>query len=182
MKLSTPTPASDFTVTTLSNQSISLSDFKGKRVLLSFFRNGACAMCNLRVHELNSRFQEFQQKNISILGVFESSREDMLPYVGQQKLAFELIPDPEGKLYELYRLESSEEKINRVIQSGLAEKRIKEAAANGFVLTPQAGSNFFRLPADFLIDENFVIQKAHYADMIIDHLPIDEITNFWQNG
>ena len=179
MKLKAPLPAIDFVGTTLSNKSIQLANYKGERILLSFFRNGACAMCNLRVHELIRHYADFEKNGIRILGVFESSREDMLPYVGQQNLPFELIADPEANLYELYHLESSQEKIEKVISSGVAEERIKEAAAQGYHLTKQAGANFYRLPADFLIDENFNIVKLHYSDIVIDHMNIADIINYF---
>ncbi len=175
MRLTPPLPAIDFEATTLSGRQIHLSEMRGKRILLSFFRNGACALCNLRVHELSQRIDDFAKKNIQLLGVFESSREDMLPYVGQQRLPFELITDPEGKLYDLYQLESSKEKIDQVIASGVAKERIESAAALGYQLTHQQGSNFFRLPADFLIDEEFIIEKAHYSDHVIDHIDINTI-------
>lgn len=167
--------AKDFSAFTLSGETFKLSDYKGSNILLSFFRNGACALCNLRVHELIERFQDFENQNIKIVCVFESSREDMLPFVGEQNPPFVLLADPQGKLYDLYNVETSMEKINNVMKNNLADERIKEAAANGFQLTKQEGANFFRLPADFLINENFIIKKSHYSNQIIDHLEFDEI-------
>jgi peroxiredoxin len=36
------------------------------------------------------------------------------------------------------------------------------------------------IPADFLIDENGRIAKAHYGSAINDHIPIEYITEFAQ--
>lgn len=175
MKIETGTLAKDFTATALDGQVFHLSDYKGSKILLSFFRNGACALCNLRVHEMIKRNDEFRKTGIKIIAVFESSIEDMTSFVGAQQPPFILLSDPQAKLYDIYGVETSEEKISQVMKNNVAHERIAEAAQNGFQLTPQANSNFFRLPADFLIDENFVIQKAHYSNQVIDHLTFEEI-------
>ena len=36
-----------------------LSETKGKKVLLTFYRIAGCSFCNLRLNELNKRFSEF---------------------------------------------------------------------------------------------------------------------------
>jgi peroxiredoxin len=36
-----------------------LNELKGKRFMLSFLRFASCPFCNLRVHELATRFNEF---------------------------------------------------------------------------------------------------------------------------
>ncbi len=52
---------------------------------------------------------------------------------------------------------------------------IEEATKAGFVSELQESSNFFRLPADFLIDENFIIRQLRYTNNIVDFLPVREI-------
>lgn len=170
--------ASDFSATTIDGKTFKLSDLKGKKVFLSFFRNGACALCNLRVHEISLRQKEFDKAGIQVVAVFESSVEDMKPYVGKQKLAFTLLSDPQGKIYQHYGVQSSPEIVNQVIASGSAGPRIAEAAQAGFPLTKQEGSNFFRIPAEVLIDENFNIVKIHHCDQLTNHLSLDEVLEF----
>lgn len=176
-KITTPFPAIDFNATRVDGKQFRLSDYRGKRILLSFFRNGACALCNLRVHEMIYKWPEFLSAGIEVVAVFESSKEDMLPYVGKQVPPFPLLADPTGLLYEQYGVETSPEKVNEIIERGTAKERIQAAAEAGFMLTHQNGSNFFRLPADFLIDENFIIQRSHYSNQIIDHIELDTILN-----
>jgi thioredoxin-dependent peroxiredoxin len=38
-------------------------------------------------------------------------------------------------------------------------------------LTKEEGSNFLRMPADFLIGPDGVVRAAHYAAYVWDHLP-----------
>jgi len=178
MKRTPSTPAPDFTTDLIDGTSLRLSDFRGKKILLAFFRNGACAMCNLRVHELIEALPGLH--GLQVVAVFESPAADMIPYVGRQQPPFPLVADPEGVLYTLYGLESSEEKINAVIQSGVAHARTEEAARHGFPLQRQENANFFRLPAEFLIDEDFRLAEVHYSDQVIDHLPLTRIQEFAQ--
>lgn len=172
------TPAHDFTATTVTGDTFKLSDLKGKKIFLAFYRNGACALCNLRVHELSMRQADFDKAGIVMVAVFESTIEDMKPYLGNQKLAFTRLSDPTGKLYEMYGVTNSPERIKEVMESGSATPRIVQAEAAGYKLTPQEGSNFFRIPADVLIDKGFNIVKIHHCDQLTNHLPIEEVLKF----
>ena len=171
-------PAIDFTAKTIEGKDFTLSSLKGRKIYLSFYRNGACAVCNMRVHEISLQQEAFDKAGIEIIAVFESSIEDMKPYVGSQELAFTLLSDPEGKLYDLYNIKSSPELVNQVMTSGSANSRIAEAGEAGYKLTKQEGSNFFRIPAEVLIDENFFVKKIHHADKLVNHLPIEEVLKF----
>jgi thioredoxin-dependent peroxiredoxin len=170
--------APDFTASTIDGKTFNLSDLKGKKIHLSFYRNGACALCNLRVHEISMRQKDFDKAGIQVVAVFESSIEDMKPYVGQQKLSFTLLSDPQGKLYELFGVKNSPEIVNTVISSGSAKDRITAASQAGFNLVQQANANFFRIPAEVLINQQFEIVKTHHCDQLINHLPIDEVLKF----
>jgi peroxiredoxin Q/BCP len=170
--------ATDFAATSMDGQTFRLSDLKGKKIFLSFFRNGACALCNLRVHEISQHQKAFDEAGIVVIAVFESPAADMKPYVGQQKPDFVLLSDPDGKLYEKYGIKTSSELVNAVMSSPEVGARVKEADEAGFKLTPQQGSNFFRIPAEVLIDEDFNIVKIHHCDQLINHLPIEEVLRF----
>jgi peroxiredoxin len=167
--------APDFQLPTTDGKLFKLSDYAGNRILLSFFRNGACALCNLRVHQLINNHASLTKAGIKVIAVFESSIEDMLPYVAQQAPPFVLLADPKALTYEQYRVEISEEKITKAIAENLVSEKIAEATEKGFALTPQVGSNFYRLPAEFIIGKDLRIEKAHYTNFIIDHLPLEEL-------
>jgi peroxiredoxin len=175
MPIQSGTHAPAFQTEDLFGKAITLEDFAGKWVLLAFLRNGACAMCNLRVHQLIERYPELHTKGLEVLTVFESPRSSIAQYVGKQDAPFAIIPDPRAKLYALYGVESSEEKINAVMTRPETGAVVQEAAAHGFALTPEEGSNFFRLPADFLIAPDGTVRIAHYTDHVYDHLGFDAI-------
>jgi peroxiredoxin len=175
MKLSPGMPAPAFRAVDLYNSAVDLADYQGKSLLLSFFRNAACAMCNLRVHALIERHAEYRRAGLNILAVFESPSEAMRQYVGKQHAPFPLIADPDARLYALYGVENSEEKIAATMVMPSMHAMVETAAAQGFHLTKEEGSNFLRLPADFLIGPDGIILEAHYADFVWDHLPFARI-------
>ncbi len=162
----------------LFDRPIDLQNYQGRWLLLSFYRNAACALCNLRVHELISKHAEYQAKGLDMLAVFESPRANMLQYVGKQDAPFPLIADPEAQLYDLYGVETSESKVQATMAAPEGQARVQAAAAAGFALTKEEGSNFYRMPADFLIDPEGIIREAYYSDLIGQHLSLDVIDTY----
>jgi len=150
----------------------------GNPLLLSFYRNGACALCNLQVHKLIERYPAYRRQGLAVLAVFESSRESILQYVGKQDAPFPIIADPRGHLYARYGVENSDEKVQASMKNPVVADVVKEAAASGFVLTAEEGSNFFRMTADFLIAPDQKVVAAHYAEYVGDHLPFAIIEQF----
>lgn len=175
MQLQAGMPAPIFRAVDLFDKPVDIAAYRGKPLLLSFYRNAACALCNLRVHRLIERYADLSRAGLEMVAVFESPAASMLQYVGKQDAPFSLVADPEAELYTLYGVESSEEKVAATMAMAATQHVIGEAAALGFVLTQQPGSNFERMPADFLIGSDGMILEAHYAGYVWDHLPFDRI-------
>lgn len=179
MKLQTGETAPHFEREDIFGERINLRVYEGKPVLLTFLRNGGCALCNLRIHQLIERYPELHEHGLEVLAVFESSVESIKHYVtARQDVPFPLIADPTASLYDLYGVEVSEEKTQASIaRVGTPEiqQMIQDAAALGYELIHEEGSNFQRIPADFLIGPDQRIQRAFYSDLIGDHLSLAEI-------
>jgi len=50
MKIKPGQPAKNFSSKDIAGNILSLKDYEGKRLMLSFYRYAACPLCNLRVH------------------------------------------------------------------------------------------------------------------------------------
>ncbi len=170
--------APDFTFTGVDGVPLQLSDLRGRKVLLAFFRNAACAMCNLRVRHLIRRYNQWSLQGLEIVAVFESPETNMSQIVNLQEAPFPLIADPQADLYDQYGVEVSEEKVQATMADTNTQNFVAEAAAEGFALIREEGSNFYRIPAEFLIDDDGIIQDAHYSQLVTDHLPLDIIDLF----
>lgn len=178
MKLQYGQPAPTFDVMDVLGNRICLANFADKKILLSFFRYGSCAMCNLQVHKLIGRYDEYRKQGMEIIAVFESPTENIIPFAGKQNPPFPLIADPQARLYDLYGVESSPEAVERAQTNSAMQEYVKAASELGYELKMEEGANFFRAPADFLIAPGLVIDTAHYTDHIFDHLPFEAIDTF----
>ena len=147
----------------------------GRTTLLSFFRNSACALCNLRVHQLIERTADWRARGLDIVVVFESSADAIRASVGTQDAPFPIIADPDARLYDAFGVEVSSAKVEATMEMPETAEMVAAAAAAGFELRKEAGSNFLRMPADFVIAGSGEVLAAHYADFVWDHLPFDVI-------
>jgi thioredoxin-dependent peroxiredoxin len=154
---------------------ISLNDYKDRMLLLSFFRNAACAICNLRVHQLIQHYPTFHAKGLEIVAVFEATPESIRQYVGKQDAPFPIIANRDARLYDLYGVETSENKVQASLSAPMTQTVIQTAAENGFALTKEEDTNFYRMPADFLIAPDGTILRAFYSELIGEHIPFAEI-------
>ncbi len=182
MKLTTGVPAPVFAVQDIFGQSVALQNFAGKLTLLSFYRNSACALCNLQVHKLIARYPDYHARGLEMLAVFESPLEGVRANVGKQDAPFSIIADPSAALYDLYGVETSEAKVMANFNTPKQQQLAQEAAAIGYPLVREEGQNFYRLPADFLIAPDLTILRAFYSDVVGDHLAFDDIDQALQDA
>src|SRR5258708_30349071 len=145
MKLAVDMKAPDFKTEDVFDNPVSLSAYKGKLLLLSFFRNGACAVCNLQVHKLIQRYPEYRKRGLEIIAIFESPRESILANVTKQNVPFPIIADPGAVLYEIYGVETSQEKVLAPVDEVWRDNMIRDAENIGYKLMHEEGSNFFRM-------------------------------------
>lgn len=157
-----------FDAVTMDGRPIRLSDFRGRKLLLAFFRYASCPLCNLRLSEL-IRFQpELQAQGLQILSVFQSPLERLQHYAGRQRPPFPVIADPDHILYRRYGVASS---WGGFLKGSLRIGSLARAAARGFLPGPMDGNKAL-IPADFLIAPGLVIHTAYYGRDIGDHLPL----------
>lgn len=63
--------APDFEAIDTNGEYINLSNYKGQKVLIAFFRYAGCPVCNYRVHKLIENYNKIQSKGYNIIAVFE---------------------------------------------------------------------------------------------------------------
>ncbi len=172
MRIEEGSTAVNFTVEDIFGNKISMSDYKDKKLLLSFFRYASCPLCNLRIAQLIQNYDSLTSKGLHIIAFFQSPKESILEYVGKQDSPFPIIPDPGRQVYKLYGVESS--KLG-YIRGGVSYTMLTALKA-GFKPGRKEGIKEL-LPADFLI-ENLTIKRAFYAKQIAEHIPLEQIWPF----
>ena len=176
MKLAPPQPAPDFTLTDVNGTVVKLAAYKGKKVMLTFYRNVGCPVCNLRFHQLQEQADYFKSKGLVVLAVYESTAGNMKQYVEGENFYATMLPNPDLSLYQLYNIEQSSGKLMKGMFHGAMGKMGKGKKLFRRKIKQDGSSN--RISADFLIDEKGNIKTAYYGKFIGDHLPVDDIKQF----
>ena len=177
MKLTVGKIAPNFTATDIYGSQVRLSDYKGKKIILSFYRNVSCPFCNRRVHRIMGNMVKLRNSGTQLLFLFESSNEKLAKSVLHQGISpWPLIGDSEKKIYKTYGVENSTMKMMRTMVSTNVMLAMQEAKKLNLPKDKDASMNL--IPADFFIDENFKIVKAHYGKHLDDHVDLDELKAF----
>jgi peroxiredoxin Q/BCP len=147
---------------------------KGKPYMLSFFRFASCPFCNMRVHELVKRFDEFGD-DFTIIAVFDSPLDNLIRTAEGHKAPFPILADEKNKYYRDYGIEHS---VSGMLKGMFFRvPTLLKGLFKGYVPTTIKGS-MTTMPADFLIDREGVIQVAYYGEDEGDHLPFDKVKEF----
>ena len=154
----------------LFGQQVDLSQLRGQRVMLSFYRYASCPICNLLVHSLFVQHARLQAMGLTMLAVFQSPAESIRQHVGRQDAPFAMLADPAMTLYRRFGVES---RWAGLLSLGVMRSAFA-ALRKGFMPGAIDGP-LHRTPADFLIDETGRIAVAHYGRHIDDHLPLAQI-------
>jgi len=152
-----------------------LEQIAGRRFMLSFFRFAACPFCNLRVHELVTRFDEFGG-HFTIVAIFDSSPENLRRHAERHRAPFPILADEHNVYYRQYGIERS---LPRTVKGAAMHMPsvLYAMFAKGYWPT-SFGGKLTTMPADLLVDEQGIIQVAHYGKDEADHLPFERVKAF----
>lgn len=173
MEIEPPQAAPGFTMKDVNGNIINLTDYKGRKVLLTFYRNVGCPICNLSFHELEEQSNYFKTKNVVLLSVYESTVTNMKKYTDGEKFYSLMIPNPDLELYNLYAIERNTGKLMKGMFHGAMSKMSKGKALFKSKISQDGNKN--RIGASFIINEEGKIIKAYYGKYVGDQMPIREI-------
>ena len=94
--------APEFTTTDQDGKKRSLSDFKGKKVILYFYPKDNTPGCTKEACGFRDNFARFRQLNVEILGVSTDSEKSHQGFVQKHELPFTLLADADKRLVEAY--------------------------------------------------------------------------------
>ena len=154
-----------------------LSETKGKRVLLTFYRIAGCSFCNLRLHEFKKRNKEFG-KNFIHVGIFHSPVDHLKLSMKKHgsTLPFTILADTDFKYFKKYEIERSFLKV--IAAMLLKPHKIIPAIIKGFI--PIRILGYFDIAVtDILINEDGIVEEVYYAKKdIADHFEFNKIKAF----
>lgn len=96
------TKAPDFTLQDQDGKDVSLSDFKGKKVILYFYPKDNTSGCTKQACAFKELSPDFMEKDAIVLGVSKDSVASHKKFQEKYELPFELLSDPDHKVIEQY--------------------------------------------------------------------------------
>ena len=101
-KLKIGDKAPDFKGVDQNNNSISLSDFIGKKVILYFYPKANTPGCTAQACNLRDNYDDLLKKGFKIIGVSADSVQKQNNFASKYQLPFPLIADTEKEVLKLY--------------------------------------------------------------------------------
>ena len=94
--------APDFTLLDKRGNSVSLSDFLGKKVVLYFYPKDSTHGCTRQACAFAQNHSNFEDKNVVVIGVSKDSVASHLKFAEKYELPFVLLSDPELQAIQAY--------------------------------------------------------------------------------
>lgn len=102
MKLKAGDIAPDFSVNDQNGNSIKLSDFKGKKIVLYFYPKDNTPGCTAEACNLRDNYKALQKAGYEILGVSKDGEKSHQKFIDKHELPFTLLADEEKEIHEKY--------------------------------------------------------------------------------
>ena len=135
--------APNFTLQADDGGEVSLSSYRGKKVVLYFYPKDGTPGCTREAIEFRDMAKGFEKEDAVILGVSKDSVQSHQKFKAKHDLPFKLLSDPEGKVLDLY---------------GVWKK--KSLYGRTFMGTERT---------TFLIDEKGIVKKAYRKVKVKGH-------------
>jgi peroxiredoxin len=88
--------------TVVDGKTVSLADFKGRKVVLVFFSID-CAACRVEIPMIQEQYKMIQDWKVNIMAISaDKSIDDIKAYIDKNKITFPILHDPEWKANDTY--------------------------------------------------------------------------------
>lgn len=127
-QLSAGDPAPDFELTNDQNETVRLSDYRGKRVVLYFYPRDNTPGCTMQACGFRDQYPTIGEKNAVVLGVSPDSAKSHTSFKSKFNLPFPLLVDTDHQLAEAYGVWQ---------QKSFMGKKFMGIVRSHFVIDPQ---------------------------------------------
>lgn len=170
MKLAVGDRVAPFSTVDIDGHSVSLEQFRGRPLLMIFFRYASCPMCNLRLHDFAKEYPRLRARGLSAVAFFHSTAQAIKRNAGRRDYGFPLVPDPNQEIYRAFGVETS--------WLGLLKSMILPSFYRDWIRSIRYGFwgggdlQMAKMPADFLVGPDGHLLLVHYGRDIGDHLSL----------
>lgn len=136
--------APDFTLENQDGEKISLSDFKGKNVILYFYPKDMTPGCTTQACDFRDNYEEFKELDTEVIGISPDPIERHQKFIDKHGLPFQLLADTEqeaAKMYDVWKLKKMFGKefygIERstfiIDKEGIVQKEYRKVRVKGHI-------------------------------------------------
>ena len=100
--LATGAAAPNFSLISQEDKSVSLTDYKGKYVVLYFYPKDMTTGCTIEAHNFQRDLPKYDALNAVVLGVSLDTVESHKTFCSKDSLTFKLLADPDHKVIDAY--------------------------------------------------------------------------------
>ncbi len=94
--------APDFTTKDQDGNTVKLSDFKGKKVVLYFYPKDMTPGCTAEACDLRDNYRVLQKQGYEVLGISTDNEKMHRKFIEKEKLPFRLLADTDKSVHEKY--------------------------------------------------------------------------------
>ena len=138
-------------------------------VFLSYY---GCRMCQLDMRDYAEQYEAIRAAGGQLLVVLQSDPAKLAAQTAQGELPFEIICDPDQKLYREFDIRPASSKETMKDESSAA--KFARIEARGLVHGDYEGEEL-QLPAAFVVDHDLNVTWAHYGRVISDTPTAEEL-------
>lgn len=102
MELKVGDKAPDFEAKIQTGETIKLSNYQGKKVIMYFYPKDNTPGCTAQSCNLRDNYEMLQKQGYVVLGVSGDSEKSHVKFIEKQSLPFDLIADTEKEVHNLY--------------------------------------------------------------------------------
>ena len=95
-------PAPDFQLESDSGETVKLSDFRGRPVVLYFYPRSDTSGCTRQACGIRDAYDAFRERGAVVLGVSSDTQATQAKFKAKHQLPFTVLADPERKVGEAY--------------------------------------------------------------------------------
>lgn len=94
--------APDFTLLDSDGNTVSLSDFKGNKVIIYFYPKDDTSGCTKEACNFRDNYSQLKEKNVVVIGISKDSVSSHVKFKNKYDLPFILLSDPNHQVIETY--------------------------------------------------------------------------------
>ncbi|WP_166866162.1 MULTISPECIES: peroxiredoxin [unclassified Salinibacterium] len=136
--------APDFTLSDQDGNPVTLSELRGRKVILYFYGEAGTPACTAQACDFRDRLDDFAAEGYQVIGVSRDEVPAIAKMVREESLTFPLLADPTREVHGLYGTFGEKQLYGRTVQGVIR--------------------------ATFVIDEQGIIERAFYNIKATGHV------------